>query len=68
MVLAKIEEFEDICMPRLEVDCERSLALTAALVDIARGIVYERVARMLWMERPMPPADLEMTAQRFKVS
>ena len=30
--------------------------------------MYELVARMLWMDRPMPPANLEMHAQFFSVS
>ena len=30
--------------------------------------MYEPVARMLWIDRPMPPADLEMAAHSFSVS
>lgn len=30
--------------------------------------MYESVARMLWMERPMPPAYLEMSAHCLSVS
>jgi hypothetical protein len=30
--------------------------------------MYESRARMLWMETPMPPANLEMQAHCFSVS
>jgi hypothetical protein len=30
--------------------------------------MYECVARMLWMDRPMPPANLEMHAHDLSVS
>jgi hypothetical protein len=30
--------------------------------------MYEFVARMLWIDRPMPPANLEMHAQFLSVS
>jgi hypothetical protein len=30
--------------------------------------MYDDVARMSWMDRPMPPADLEMHAHSLRVS
>jgi hypothetical protein len=40
VVLSKIEEVEDICVPRLEVDAEGTRSLVAALVNVtSSGVI-----------------------------
>lgn len=39
IVLAELEELNNISVPRLEVDGESSLTLTTTLVDVSSGII-----------------------------
>mgnify|MGYP001587020265 FL=1 len=41
VVLAEVEELEDVGVPRLEVDGERSGSLVSTLVDVARRVVVD---------------------------
>mmetsp|Transcript_1050 Transcript_1050/g.3271 ORF Transcript_1050/g.3271 Transcript_1050/m.3271 type:complete len:273 (-) Transcript_1050:81-899(-) len=41
MVFSEVDKVEDVCMPRLQVDCECTLSLAAALVNIPRGVVED---------------------------
>lgn len=41
VVLAQVEELEDVCVPRLNVDGKGSRSLVAALVDVARSVVVD---------------------------
>ena len=41
VVLAQVEEFEQVRVPRFEVDGNRTLALAAALVNVARRVVED---------------------------
>jgi hypothetical protein len=45
----------------------RSMGTMPLLVPLVPRM-YEPVARMLCMDRPMPPADLEMQAHSLSVS
>ena len=58
MILAKIKEIKDICMPRLKINCNRALALPTTLVDVPGRIVEDAEHGHDAVGDPIGPLDL----------
>ena len=64
VVLLKVENVENIGMPRLDVNCKGSRAFATALVNVARGDVKDAEHRDESVADSLRPLDVRTCAER----